>query len=377
MKIGILTYFNDLNFGTNLQALATKQIVEKNYPDALVEIIPVTNFKVRKVPYLSYATVSSLLKDVKRILGYYRFHKKELGISNFRIIEKRDEMIQFINGRNYDKIVVGADTVLELTRYKGDIHLSPYWLDESTKAEIVIAAASSREATYEGLTDEQKKQLACMCQKYEKVGVRDDATQRLFSSVDGINLNKISRIPDPTFCFDIDNVAAAKYAVRFGENSKLIGIRHKKGDKWMSSFIDRAHEMGYKVVSFRPCPKADFVCNDISPMAQTAIYEYMDCMVTHLFHEGVFSLKNKTAVVIYPISKQLVSEHGESKYSSLLKDFDLYDSSYVDDPNLLSTQELWDKCMLSMKDIYAKRQYIGGRLLEFANSYNYFIKSTK
>ena len=103
----------------------------------------------------------------------------------------------------------------------------------------------------------------------------------------------------------------------------------------------------------------------------------MDCMVTHLFHEGVFSLKNKTAVVIYPISKQLVSEHGESKYSSLLKDFDLYDSSYVDDPNLLSTQELWDKCMLSMKDIYAKRQYIGGRLLEFANSYNYFIKSTK
>lgn len=377
MKIGILTYFNDLNFGTNIQALATKQIVEKNYPHALVEIIPITNFKVRKVPYMSYATVGSLLKDVKRILCYYRFHKNELGILNFKIIENRGKMLQSIKARNYDKIFVGADTVLELTRYKDADHLSPYWLDNSIKAEIVIAAASSREATYEGLTDGQKKQLTEMCQKYKKVGVRDDATQRLFASVDGMNTNKISRIPDPTFCFDVDTEAAAKYAVKFGKDSRLIGIRHKKGDIWMNAFIDKVHEMGYKVVSFRPFPKADFVCNDISPMEQTAIYKYLDCMVTHLFHEGVFSLKNKTAVVIYPISKQLVSEHGESKYSSLLKDFGLYDSSYIDDPNVLSTQELWDKCKHSMKDVNEKSQCINEKLLDFANRYNNFINSTK
>ena len=39
MKIGILTYYGDLNCGTNLQAFATLSAVKDIFPDSRVEII--------------------------------------------------------------------------------------------------------------------------------------------------------------------------------------------------------------------------------------------------------------------------------------------------------------------------------------------------
>ena len=45
MKIGLLTYYGDLNnCGTNLQAYATYMELKKFYPNDEVEIVPIHTF---------------------------------------------------------------------------------------------------------------------------------------------------------------------------------------------------------------------------------------------------------------------------------------------------------------------------------------------
>ena len=78
MKIGILTYFGDLNFGTNLQAYTTMCSVQKVFPDAEVEIVPIHSFKNVNRPYLSSATPVSLYRDFIRIRKYTQFVKVKL-----------------------------------------------------------------------------------------------------------------------------------------------------------------------------------------------------------------------------------------------------------------------------------------------------------
>lgn len=55
MTVGILTYYGDLNCGTNLQAYATLQTVKSAYPDALVEVIPFHGFRMRIIPYKNFS----------------------------------------------------------------------------------------------------------------------------------------------------------------------------------------------------------------------------------------------------------------------------------------------------------------------------------
>ncbi len=45
MKIGLLTYYGDLNCGTNLQAYATFSAIKNVYPNDTVEVIPFHGFK--------------------------------------------------------------------------------------------------------------------------------------------------------------------------------------------------------------------------------------------------------------------------------------------------------------------------------------------
>lgn len=54
MKIGLLTYFGDLNCGTNMQALSTFLALKKAYPHDAVEIIPFHGFRAKWLPYKTF-----------------------------------------------------------------------------------------------------------------------------------------------------------------------------------------------------------------------------------------------------------------------------------------------------------------------------------
>ena len=102
MKIGILTYFGDLNFGTNLQAYSTMVSVQNAFPDSYVEIVPIHSFKNVNKPYFSNATPMSLYRDIKRIRKYAGFVEEQLHVTNDVVIKDTETGLSFIRARKYD-----------------------------------------------------------------------------------------------------------------------------------------------------------------------------------------------------------------------------------------------------------------------------------
>lgn len=330
MKIGILTYYGDLNCGTSLQAYATLRAVRQAYPKDDVEIIPFHGFKQYFLPYKTFSPVN-LYHDFFRFKKYANFKKVNLEVKNDVVIKDVDEALRYIASRNYDVIYVGADTLLELDRLpKGFDGLSAYWLKD-IKAKKVLIAASAKNVTYEKLTGQQKEEIGIAARQFDSIGIRDRATFKLFATVLG-DESKIHYVPDPTFTLDIDYSYIEQYLKKRKViiPKKSVFLQFFGDDYWLNDAIKEVKAAGYTIVTNRGVSWSDIVLIDMSPLEQLGLYKKMSFAITHRFHDGVFCMKNHTPVLIYVKSmKTFMTDEGESKHVSLLKDFGLYPQAFL------------------------------------------------
>lgn len=329
MKIGLLTYFGDMNCGTNMQAYAGLLALRKAYPNDKVEIIPFHGFKDKYRPYKTFSPVN-LYHDLMRYHKYVKFKREQLGVKDDVTIENVEEALNFIASRRYDVIYVGADTLLELDRLpKGYDGISAYWLKD-IKAKKVILAASSKNVNYSTLSQKQREDLTIAAKQFSHIGVRDRATMTLFTELLGSNKN-ISYIPDPTFTLDIDYSYINEYLRKrkIVIPKKSVFIQFYGDDYWLIDVAKDLKEKGFTLVTNRSASWSDIVLIDMSPLEHVGLYQYMDFVITHRFHDGVFSLKNHTPVLIYVKSAKEMMTGGESKHISLLKDFGLYPHAFL------------------------------------------------
>lgn len=328
MKIGLLTYYGDLNFGTNLQAYATYKALKNSYPNDDVEVIPVHTFWLRIIPYKSLNPFS-IYRDIVRIKKY-----RDFKINNLQIkgddpnIPNPVEALEYIKSRHYDVIYIGADTLLELDRLpEGYNGLSCYWLKDIPAKKIVIAA-SAKNTQFDKLTTQQQADLIVAASQFSSVAVRDRATFSLFSKC--IDSEKIEMIPDPTFSYEIDYSYVEKYIKqkKIQIPSKSLYINSASSDVWLTDVVSILKKEGYYIVTPRPTPWTDLSLNDMGPLEQAGIFKYVSFVITHRFHEGVFCLKNHTPFILYAPNGMMTSD-GESKHVSLLKDFNLYPLAFI------------------------------------------------
>lgn len=369
MKIGILTYFGDLNFGTNLQAYSTMVSVQKAFPEAEVEIVPIHSFKNVNRPYLSEATPISLYRDFVRIRKYSKFVIDELHVKNDVIIKETPAGLDFIKERMYDRIYVGADTLLELDRHEkaGFADLTFYWLGDSISSKQFLLAASSKNAYYSTLTPIQKEQLAKYVPNYSGIYVRDTPSKDLVSNF--VDSEKVKIIPDPTFAYDIDYKFADDYVKRRKlDLSNAILIHGYRDDAYLSGFVKLAKKKGYTIASLRPARWADIEINDVGPREHAGIFKYFKCVITHRFHDTVFCLKNNTPVVVSLPAPNLADEKGKSKHSTLLDFFGLTELCLTNDKftitpeillkNMEDVLEKWDKEKINPVLTQLKAEYL-------------------
>lgn len=329
MKIGLLTYYGDLNCGTNMQALSTLLALKKAYPHDVVEIIPFHGFKARMMPYKTFSLVN-ICNDIKRFKKYYKFKKDQLLVKDDIVIKDVNKALKFIASRNYDVIYVGADTLLELDKLEPNYDgISAYWLKD-IKAKKILIAASSKNVAYEKLSTKQKEDLKIAANQFSYIGVRDRATVALFEHLVDDH-NKIEYIPDPTFTYDIDYSYVDNYLLKKGVTlpKKSVFIQFYGDDYWLNDVAKDLKHKGYTLVTNRGVRWSDIVLIDMSPLEQVGLFRYMDFVITHRFHDGVFSLKNHTPVLIYVKSSKVMITGGESKHISLLKDFGLYPQAFL------------------------------------------------
>lgn len=329
MKIGLLTYFGDLNCGTNMQALSTYQALRRAYPHDDVEIIPFHGFRARKMPYKTFSP-KLIWDDVKRFHKYSEFKKRELHVKHDVIIKDVKAGLDYIANRHYDVIYVGADTLLELDRVPaGSDEITAYWL-QNVKAKKAIIAASSKNVTYDKLTPKQQASLKEAALQFSYIGVRDRATMALFEKlVEG--KKELDYIPDPTFTYDIDYSYIDAYLNKKGVTlpEKCVFVQFYGDDYWLTDVAKDLKQRGYTMVTNRGVSWSDIVLVDMSPLEQIGLYKYMDFAITHRFHDGVFCLKNHTPALIYVKSARVMMAGGESKHVSLLKDFGLYPQAFL------------------------------------------------
>lgn len=377
MKIGILTYYGDLNCGTNLQAFSTLRAVKSIYPNDCVEIIPFHGFNPDIHPYLSNCTIQSLLRDWSRIRKYRQFKQQQLEVKNDRIIQSPQQALAYIKARRYDIIFIGADTLLELNRlpqhYDG---LSAYWLSPEIKARKILLAASAKNIEYDKLSHKQKADMEATLLDFSAFGVRDDMTRQLISHF--IPGDKIVSIPDPTFSLEIDYHPIQSYLQKkhIEIPRKCICIHCYRTDKWAGSVAARLKTQGYTIASFRPMPWADLVLNDLSPLEQVGVFRYFHFVITHRFHEGIFSIKNKVPVLLYVSENtDLKTSNGDSKYSDLMKLFGLYPTNILDS-GTIDAERILSQIPIALDAYHKNRQKLDKTLQELSDSYINFIKDT-
>lgn len=375
MKIGLLTYYGDLNCGTNLQAYSTLLALKKAYPNDKVEIIPFHGFKEKIMPYKTFS-LTNMYYDMKRFKKYADFKKIQLNVVHDRIIIDTDKALEYIASRKYDMIYVGADTLLELDRLpKGYDGISAYWLKD-IRAKKILIAASSKNVSYSTLTDKQKKELRIAANQFSYIGIRDRATMSLFEKLLGKD-ERIVYVPDPTFTYDIDYSFIDIYLrhKKIVIPPKSVFIQFYGDDTWLNSEVKELKQHGFTIITNRGVSWSDIVLIDMSPLEQVGLYKYVDFTITPRFHDGVFCMKNHTPVLIYVKFGKTMITDGESKHISLLKDFGLYPQAFLGtvDSNI-PLKNVWKSYNEVIKCF--DKQYIDNILQNNRRTYLDYLKST-
>ncbi len=329
MKIGLLTYYGDLNnCGTNLQAYATYMELKKFYPDNQVEIIPIHTFValskyMKYVPFLTYPFYHKMERK------YKQFKKESLGVCKEHMIKDVDEALRFVASSNYDRIYVGADTLLELDKVpEGYDGLTVYWLKD-IRADKFLIAASSKNVEYDKLSEKQKTDMKIAISQFKGIAVRDRATKELFSHY--VSEDKVRYVADPVFTLEPNHALTEEYlkSRNLVIPPKSVLIHATFSEKWPRKMVKKLHKLGYTVFAPRFNTWADVMLNDMSPLEQFGIYKYFDFVITHRFHDCVFCLKNNVPALIYIKDRnELATGKGDSKHVSLLKDFGLYPQGF-------------------------------------------------
>ena len=380
LKIGILTYTKEfMNVGTNLQSFCTLRAVQKAYPDAHVELIDYSPWKPSMRPYLSHVSFASLRKDCVRIAKYRKFFKEHLTLSKDRLISANlNEALEFLRKQRYDVIYVGADTVLELRGAQKD-GLTAYWLDERLHCTKILIAASSHNLTFEALSAHQKEHVHKSIEQFSLLGVRDDATFRLISRFTPPRDGRLRIVPDPTFTYEVDYKYVERYlrtkCLRF--DKPVVCLHLLRDSHWASKLAAHFRRAGYIVASLRPADYADLLLTDLSPFEQVGIYRYFDLLITHRFHDSIFSLKNLTPVMIFHEHATDVTSYGESRTQTLMKSFNLDKTNHVKNCGSLTAACFIDIYRDAIDSFNKQRDNINSVLLENKYKYESFLNESR
>jgi hypothetical protein len=333
-KIGILTYFGDLNSGTNLQAYCIQNVLRNKYGSAcIIEIINyhAWNRMWEWHPYSSAISIKGLINDVKRLSKYRNFINDKLNLTSKQIISRKPEPVwTFIKQNEYDSIYIGSDTLLELDRYNSN-EISAFWLPSEINAKVFLIAASSKNLEYDKLSDFQKEKLNDSINGMDLLGVRDEATSRLIRNFIPKEDKRLQIIPDPTFSYNIDYKYVGSYLAskKIDLSKPTICLHLAKDLVYSAKLASILRSKGYQIASLRPAYWADILLNDMSPLELIGIFKYFKVVVTHRFHDSIFCFKNLTPVILIPYSFSFANSFNESKYTSLFKTFGISETNLI------------------------------------------------
>lgn len=286
MKIGILTWYKELNHGAILQAYASQETL-KNYG---------------QVPYfLDYERnisnnlgfIKTTSKRLRRFInGDYRYSedyakfKKDKAVLFRKFIDEEIEEIHSLSETN-SCVMVGSDMVFSLIQ-----GYEPYMFGNQINANYIFSYAACSGGTPLELVSKLgvKEELVNGLERFDRIGCRDEETQRFVNSF----------LPNCTTTLNIDPVLLYGFEKEKqlwsnkNETSEYLLIYSYHGDMNKKVEIESirryANEHNLKVISIGYYhPWCDENVNG-DPRDFFDYFLHANCIVTDTFHGTVFSI---------------------------------------------------------------------------------------
>ena len=124
MRVGIVTTYDEINFGAYLQAYSLQKHIQSLGCD--VELINYKSMAYKKAELLATYKVKDPFYLYKIIKKGLKFHKAK---NNYMKVSSRFKTIADINKRGYDVLVFGSDEIWNLNNCLGGVIDTYYfWL---------------------------------------------------------------------------------------------------------------------------------------------------------------------------------------------------------------------------------------------------------
>lgn len=298
--IYILTVYDSPNYGSYLQALSLKTILEK----------------YDKVAFLDIHHQSVLKQSLVKICGHI-YRRRFAGISfeikkykTFKALKKKMPIVDMKNAESDSIYVFGSDEIWNVNRSK--FLNSPEFFGIGLKSGYKIAYAPTINTVK---TEDMKThtQLLDGISKFDFISVRDDHSKNVL--LDLID-NNITVVTDPTFIFGIDNFKKMQTLPQIKDKYVMIYTytRMFKNDEQINAVISACHKRGYKIISVGKYFKWCDLSVAADPFEFLGYVNNAECVITDTFHGTVFSILYR---------KNFVEVNPAQKIKNMLSDFGL------------------------------------------------------
>lgn len=380
MKIGLLTYFWDENPGTLLQAYSLLNALKGMFPTARVELINYRHARYKMRWIRNYLKWGEFRNDIKRRLVYNDFKKRYLRKGKQSLVsDNYDKAIQFIASNKYDVIVVGSDTVWQLTSKKDRPSFpNVYWLSKELKCKKIAYAVSSNVTSPQNIAEENKSTMKALLKEFALIGVRDVMTFNLVNSVGAENHGTLRRVPDPTFLLDMPWTNIEKLLTKAGVrlDNPILGLNLPSNNPLYFEIVQYFKSKKFQILSLAESPYADFVFPSLGPFEWAGLFKYMNFVITDRFHGCIFALKHRVPVLAVDCSPYRFDQLGNSKTSCLMEDFEISETNHLNIAQInYEPQMFFDKAEQALQSFDEKSIQV--KLDEFRTNSLAYLESIK
>lgn len=308
MKIGILTYFDGINYGAFAQVYALHNTLKQmGYENKVIAYKNKKHYKKELKSLFATKNIKVLWKNFNKVNKFKADHKR---LDTTEYISEHSQ----IQDLNLDLIIVGSD---EVWNYHNDLFgIDGAYFGVPFNNEAVISYAGCfGKVTSE---DDMPKGLIDGLKKFKAISVRDDNSYNIIKQKIG---KEPTLVLDPTLLYDYSKELEETYIDQKDEYLLFYGINFEEHSELI---IDRiktfAKVNNLKVISVGFYHKwADENISSLSPFEWMQYIKNAKFVITNMFHGTVFSIKlNRQFITIG-------SKRRRNKVESLLKHMGLLD----------------------------------------------------
>lgn len=333
-KVGIITIYDNSNFGNRLQNYATQECIKKlrlesvtlknlrrcnEKPKNFIDKIKITLIFIIKI-------IQNYFKKTKKERNFEKFNKEYINLSKGYITANNAKCIE----KKYDYFLVGSDQVWN-PKFKRMSYIDLLgFTDKNKKASFAASFGIAK------LNEEEKSKFKKYISDYEYVSVRENEGKEIIENI--CNTKKVEVLLDPTMILDTtewDKIIKKPNCLK-SKKYILLYFLGKMEKEWQDEIDKIAKKYECDVINILD-KNSDFY--NIRPDEFVYLEKNAFLVCTDSFHSTVFAILYKRPFIVFErITK---STNMNSRLNTLLKKFKLESNKFDEEIDKIDLENMY------------------------------------